>query len=114
MFCVMCVVCVCQVNLAGNPFLQHGPDVPSEERDALRALYTSTHGEGWSCNTGTVQCGLRNTRHNCCRMLCCGMVAAEVVLRGETTYSFDAHTDDITHFILYIDTISNTIFILYN
>lgn len=42
----------CIVNLAGNPALQHGPDVSAEERAALICLYTSTNGHRWTCNTG--------------------------------------------------------------
>ena len=37
----------CIVNLAGNPHLEHGPDVPAEERAALLALYRSTGGAAW-------------------------------------------------------------------
>lgn len=42
----------CIVNLAGNPALQHGPDVSAEERSALISLYNSTNGPNWTCNTG--------------------------------------------------------------
>ena len=39
------------VNLAGNPGLEHGEDVPSGERRALMELYRSTDGAHWACNT---------------------------------------------------------------
>jgi hypothetical protein len=42
----------CIVNLAGNPNLQHGPDVPEAERHALCSLYRSTRGENWVCKAG--------------------------------------------------------------
>jgi len=41
----------CIVNLAGNPGLELGPDVPASERAALQALYTATSGSGWLCAT---------------------------------------------------------------
>lgn len=49
----------CIVNLAGNPLLHHGPDVPAHERQALVDLYSSTHGSGWHtknywCSSQTV------------------------------------------------------------
>lgn len=44
----------CIVNLAGNPGLELGPDVPSNERMALHALYASTTGSGWLCSTNWV------------------------------------------------------------
>lgn len=42
----------CIVNLAGNPNLHHGPDVPEIERSALCDLYAATNGEGWVCKSG--------------------------------------------------------------
>lgn len=42
----------CIVNLAGNPKLKHGPDVPEVERQALIHLYTSTTGDRWVCKAG--------------------------------------------------------------
>ena len=41
----------CIVNLAGNAKLQHGPDVPAEERQALVDIFTSTHGARWNTKT---------------------------------------------------------------
>ena len=38
----------CIVNLAGNPLLHHGADVPNRERKALVDLYTHTRGAGWN------------------------------------------------------------------
>jgi hypothetical protein len=38
----------CIVNLAGNPHLEHGPDVPDSERAALNALYVATKGHRWT------------------------------------------------------------------
>ena len=47
----------CIVNLAGNPRLQFGPDVPALEREALLDLYKATHGRNWGIRTnwGTVE-----------------------------------------------------------
>jgi len=41
----------CIVNLAGNPLLYHGREVPEWERQALVQLYRSTNGDGWSTRT---------------------------------------------------------------
>ena len=41
----------CIVNLAGNPLLHHGEDVPAEEKQALVDLYQSTRGAGWNTKT---------------------------------------------------------------
>lgn len=41
----------CIVNLAGNPLLHHGDDVPAQEKQALMDLYSSTRGSGWSTKT---------------------------------------------------------------
>lgn len=38
----------CIVNLAGNPLLHHGDDVPAHERLALVELYNATRGVSWS------------------------------------------------------------------
>ena len=37
----------CIINLAGNPDLIHGDDVPTTERQALEELYASTKGNRW-------------------------------------------------------------------
>lgn len=42
----------CIVNLAGNPNLMHGPDVPAAERQALGALFMATQGDNWVCKAG--------------------------------------------------------------
>ena len=44
----------CIVNLAGNPLLQHGDDVPPVEKQALLDLFHSTGGMHWVCNVGWV------------------------------------------------------------
>lgn len=41
----------CIVNLAGNPLLYHGKEVPEWERQALVQLYRSTNGDRWSTRT---------------------------------------------------------------
>lgn len=41
----------CIVNLAGNPLLYHGEEVPEWERQALVQLYRSTNGDGWATRT---------------------------------------------------------------
>jgi len=41
----------CIVNLAGNPLLHHGPDVPAHERQALVDLYRETDGPHWQSRT---------------------------------------------------------------
>ena len=41
----------CIVNLAGNPLLWHGEEVPVEERLALEDLYAATGGHGWVYRT---------------------------------------------------------------
>jgi hypothetical protein len=41
----------CIVNLAGNPRLEYGPDVPAAERDALIDLFLATRGPRWSAKT---------------------------------------------------------------
>ena len=38
----------CIVNLAGNVGLEHGPDVPHTERDALVAFFHATKGSEWT------------------------------------------------------------------
>lgn len=38
----------CIVNLAGNPHLEYGEDVPRAEREALVDLFRATNGERWS------------------------------------------------------------------
>ena len=38
----------CIVNLAGNPQLVYGSDVPLSERIALQELYTHTKGHRWN------------------------------------------------------------------
>lgn len=38
----------CIVNLAGNPRLEHGPDVPRLEREALVELFLATKGHQWT------------------------------------------------------------------
>jgi len=48
----------CIVNLAGNSGLQHGPDVPPEERGALEAIYRSTDGGHWACSSGWCEEGV--------------------------------------------------------
>jgi hypothetical protein len=42
----------CIINLAGNPRLLHGPDIPLSERKALEDLYHATSGDGWICKSG--------------------------------------------------------------
>jgi hypothetical protein len=42
----------CIVNLAGNPLLVHGEDVPYIEKQALLQLFRSTGGYNWSSNVG--------------------------------------------------------------
>ena len=42
----------CVVNLAGNPRLVHGPDVPQTERKALLDIFEATRGHGWACSAG--------------------------------------------------------------
>ena len=44
----------CIVNLAGNPGLAHGADVPRIERQALEDLYHATGGPRWTCKTGII------------------------------------------------------------
>jgi hypothetical protein len=44
----------CIVNLAGNPLLIHGDDVPHEEKLALLQLYHCTGGGDWVSNLGWV------------------------------------------------------------
>lgn len=44
----------CIVNLAGNPSLEHGPDVSKDERLALISIFNSTNGPRWTCNTGNI------------------------------------------------------------
>lgn len=41
----------CIVNLAGNPLLEHGEDVPRGERQALADLYERTGGPRWAVKT---------------------------------------------------------------
>lgn len=41
----------CIVNLAGNPGLQHGDDVPLGERNALMQIFRETDGTNWICST---------------------------------------------------------------
>lgn len=41
----------CIVNLAGNPRLEYGADVPKSERDALNELFFSTKGHKWNTKT---------------------------------------------------------------
>jgi hypothetical protein len=41
----------CIVNLAGNANLLHGPEVPTEERQALVDVFTATNGARWSTKT---------------------------------------------------------------
>ena len=41
----------CIVNLAGNPLLEHGEDVPLAERQALVELYERTGGPRWVVKT---------------------------------------------------------------
>lgn len=41
----------CIVNLAGNPKLEHGPDVPAEERQALVDIFATTNGNRWNNKT---------------------------------------------------------------
>jgi hypothetical protein len=41
----------CIVNLAGNPKLEHGPDVPAEERQALVDIFSATNGNRWNNKT---------------------------------------------------------------
>ncbi|KAJ1419176.1 hypothetical protein B484DRAFT_453487 [Ochromonadaceae sp. CCMP2298] len=41
----------CIVNLAGNPLLHHGEDVPAGERKALVELFQATQGGGWLTKT---------------------------------------------------------------
>ena len=38
----------CIINLAGNPDLEHGAEVPSAEKRALCDLFSSTKGERWT------------------------------------------------------------------
>jgi hypothetical protein len=38
----------CIVNLAGNPGLLHGQEVPEVEKQALMDLFNSTQGSGWN------------------------------------------------------------------
>lgn len=38
----------CIVNLAGNPGLKHGAEVPAEEREALEEVFRSTDGSQWT------------------------------------------------------------------
>ena len=42
----------CIVNLAGNPLLLHGDDVPYLEKQALLQLFRSTGGYNWVSNVG--------------------------------------------------------------
>lgn len=41
----------CIVNLAGNPRLEYGPEVPQSEKDALRDIFRSTNGAKWTVKT---------------------------------------------------------------
>jgi hypothetical protein len=41
----------CIVNLAGNPLLHHGEDVPPHERQVLLDVYHATRGAGWASKT---------------------------------------------------------------
>lgn len=41
----------CIVNVAGNPLLHHGPEVPRTERMALCALFNATRGSHWHTKT---------------------------------------------------------------
>lgn len=41
----------CIVNLAGNPGLEQGPDVPDSEREALMEVFQATRGFQWHIKT---------------------------------------------------------------